>query len=57
MPSKKIYSRFLQKHDIESNWNKATSFAPGAGEIIIYDTDDNNPAPRIKIGDGTTALG
>jgi hypothetical protein len=26
--SKEIFSRIINKHDIESNWNKATSFIP-----------------------------
>ena len=33
------------------NWNKA-NFIPIAGEIVIYDADENNLKPRFKIGDG-----
>lgn len=50
--SKNILSRIQNKHDIEANWNKATSFIPMQGEIIVYDIDDNYEYERIKIGDG-----
>ena len=54
MPSYK--SRISQKHDTETNWNKATNFVPLAGELIVYDTDDTHNVPRVKIGDGNTGL-
>lgn len=53
---KRIDSRIQQKHDIEANWLKATNFTPKAGEIIIYDIDNSNSTPRIKIGDGNTTV-
>lgn len=56
MPEKNIQSRIQHKHDIEANWLKATNFIPKAGELIIYDVDSNNAAPRFKIGDGTTVV-
>jgi hypothetical protein len=34
------------------NWNKALNFIPKAGEIIIYDPDENYNYSRFKIGDG-----
>lgn len=52
MSEKKIYGRLVQKHDIQSNWEKATNFIPMAGEIIIYDKDENHSYERLKIGDG-----
>ena len=61
MSEKRIYGRAVQKHDLEKNWIKATNFIPMAGEIIIYDRDDNvadeslkgtYSYERIKIGDG-----
>ena len=55
MTEKNFNARFKQKHDIEANWANAT-FAPLAGEIIIYDKDANNPLPRLKIGDGETQI-
>lgn len=47
-----INSRIQNKHDIENNWNKAIDFIPKAGEIIIYDPDENYNYSRFKIGDG-----
>ena len=52
MANKNFFSRIQQKHDSEANWLKAQNFVPLAGEIIIYDKDDNHPAPRVKIGNG-----
>jgi hypothetical protein len=63
---KQINSRIQQKHDIEANWLKSVfvdgnvgaheyvdnPFIPKAGEIIIYDCDDNYNYARFKIGDG-----
>lgn len=56
MSEKKINARITLKHDTEKHWNKATNFRPMAGELIIYDVDENNPAPRLKVGDGYTLL-
>jgi hypothetical protein len=53
MAEKRINGRIVLKHDIESNWNLATGFTPMAGEIIIYDIDENYDYTRMKIGDGT----
>ena len=55
MAEKNFNARFKQKHDVEANWAKAT-FAPLAGEFIVYDADENNSTPRIKIGDGETQI-
>lgn len=54
MSEKRIYGRLIQKHDIESNWLKATNFIPEKGEIIVYDIDENYTYERFKIGDGAT---
>lgn len=51
---KELNSRIVLKHDIESNWNRATTFIPNKGEIIVYDIDDNYSYERFKIGDGVT---
>lgn len=56
MSEKKIYSRMVQKHDIETNWNKAVNFIPLQGEIIIYDIDENYNYERFKIGDGINTV-
>ena len=52
MSEKRIKTRIVQKHDIEANWLKAENFVPFAGEVIIYDADENHNSPRIKIGNG-----
>lgn len=51
----KIYTRFQQKSDTYTNWNKvpASSFIPLKGELIIYLPDGTNSKTSIKIGNGT----
>ncbi len=49
---KKIQTRIQHKHDIEANWKLATGFVPLAGELIIYDEDENYSYKRFKLGDG-----
>lgn len=49
-------ARIQQKHDVEANWLKATTFIPKAGELIVYDIDDTHNFPRFKIGDGSTVV-
>lgn len=56
MAKKNIDSRIQHKHDIEANWQKANNFIPLAGELIIYDADENHSSPRLKIGDGTSLI-
>lgn len=56
MAEKNIKSRIVHKHDTEANWNKATSFKPLLGEIIVYDIDNKYNYERIKIGDGVTTV-
>lgn len=51
---KRLNGRIINKHDIESNWIKATNFTPMLGELIIYDVDDSHDYERMKIGDGVT---
>lgn len=56
MAEKIFNTRIINKHDTEANWNKATNFIPKQGELIIYDTDENNAKIRFKIGDGLTTV-
>ena len=51
MANKILKTRVQNKHDTSTNWAKATTFVPLAGEIIIYDD-----LKRIKVGDGQTAV-
>ena len=49
--SKEIKARVQQKHGTKAEWDRATSFVPLKGELIVY-TDLN----KIKIGDGITKV-
>ena len=51
MAEKRINSRVILKHAIEADWLKS-SFVPLAGEVVIYDVDENYSYERIKLGDG-----
>lgn len=53
---KNLKVRISNKHDIEANWLKATNFIPKAGELIIYDPDENFAYARFKFGDGVTLI-
>lgn len=53
---KNMNTRIQHKHDTEANWNKAVNFIPKIGEIIVYDIDENNICPRIKIGNGINTV-
>ena len=58
--SKTLQTRIQLKPDTEANWNTASNnsnFVPLAGEVIVYDADENNPAPRIKVGNGGDVVG
>ena len=52
MASKTFQGRIVQKHDTKANWDKATTFIPLKGEMIIYDDLGN-----FKIGDGVNKVG
>lgn len=56
MSEKRFYSRVVHKHDIESNWERATNFVPMRGEVVVYDTDESHNYERLKIGDGSTTI-
>lgn len=40
------------KNDTSTNWAKATTFKPLAGEILVYDA--GTATPKLKVGDGST---
>jgi hypothetical protein len=52
MSDKRMKTRIVHKHAIESDWAKAINFIPLKGEFIVYDVDENYSYERIKIGDG-----
>lgn len=56
MSNKTIQARIVNMHDVEERWNQAVTFVPRAGELIVYDVDNNHSFPRFKIGDGKTAV-
>lgn len=50
--AKHFKTRVQNKHATEAQWREAINFIPLAGELIIYDIDDDHSTPRFKIGDG-----
>lgn len=51
MADKNLKARIVNKNGTSAEWEKATSFIPKKGELILY-TDLN----KIKIGDGVTKV-
>lgn len=51
-----IKTRIQSKNGTEAEWDLATNFIPLKGEVVIYNTDEENIFPRIKIGDGETPV-
>ena len=51
-----LKTRVILKHDTEANWDKAITFVPKKGEVIIYDPDDTHPYSRQKLGDGVKTV-
>ena len=56
MATTTLQTRIAMKHDTEANWSLAENFIPLAGEVIIYDADENHLTPRVKIGDGINVV-
>lgn len=56
MANKTIQARIINMHDVEERWNQAVTFIPRAGELIVYDADNNYVFPRFKLGDGKTTV-
>ena len=56
MDNKTLFARVVNIHDVEANWNQATTFVPRAGELVVYDVDSTHVYPRFKIGDGATSV-
>lgn len=57
MGEKVLSSRIQNKCDTTANWTKATNFIPKSGEIIIYSDGGGAGKPKLKVGDGSTAVG
>lgn len=48
--------RIISTHDTQANWELCKEFIPEAGEIIVYDVDENYKYERFKIGDGVQTV-
>ena len=46
-----IKTRVQNKHDTLANWNKATTFRPLPGELIVFEPDTTHAYPRFKVGE------
>jgi hypothetical protein len=49
-------ARLSLLHKQEAEWNKLSDWKPEAGEVVVYDPDENYDYARLKIGDGTKTL-
>ena len=49
-------ARVSNLHKTEAEWKKLDHWTPAAGELIVYDPDDDHSYSRIKIGDGKRTL-
>lgn len=54
-PTKTLQTKIQLKNDSTTNWETST-YVPLRGEMIIYSADSSHSKPRIKIGDGSTAV-
>lgn len=55
---KKIKTRIINKHAQAAAWESVKdTFKPLEGELIVYDKDNSESVPRIKIGNGTNTVG
>lgn len=51
-----MLARLSLLHKTEEEWSKMPAFVPEAGELVLYDPDEEHKYVRIKAGDGVTAL-
>ena len=49
-------ARISNLHKTEIEWLKLDSWVPEAGELIVYDPDENYTYSRLKVGDGINTL-
>ena len=49
-------ARVSHLHKTEAEWKKLNHWTPAAGELVVYDPDENYSYSRIKIGDGKRSL-
>lgn len=53
MSENRLYTRIIQKHDTEAQWNLNPNLIPLKGELIVY---EDGTKPKLKVGDGTTLV-
>lgn len=49
-------ARVSQLHKTEVEWLKYSDWIPEAGELVVYDPDENFKYSRVKVGDGKNKL-
>jgi hypothetical protein len=49
-------ARLSQLHKTEAEWAKLPEFIPMISELIVFDSDEDHPFARVKMGDGKTPL-
>lgn len=49
-------ARISQLHKTEAEWLRFSQWTPTAGELVVYDPDDEHAYARIKVGDGEHTL-
>ena len=49
-------ARVSHLHKTEADWIKFNDWMPAAGELVIYDPDENFRYARVKVGDGQHTL-
>lgn len=49
-------ARVSQLHKTEAEWLKYSDWIPEAGELVVYDPDENFKYSRVKVGDGKNKL-
>ena len=49
-------ARISQLHKTELEWQEYPQLVPEPGEFVVYDTDENHPYARVKLGDGIHTL-
>lgn len=49
-------ARVSQLHKTAAEWLKYSDWIPEAGELVVYDPDENFKYSRVKVGDGKTKL-
>lgn len=49
-------ARVSNLHKTENDWKRLNNWVPEAGELVIYDPDQQYSYARLKVGDGKKTL-